>query len=54
MKTAAGANGSLEKTEARRDEGSTESLDAFGGILTGVLAGTATWLALTVVALNLP
>jgi hypothetical protein len=44
----------LDDTEVRPRERPADSLDAFGGILIGVLAGSATWLAIIAVVLNLP
>jgi len=43
----------IEDTEAHPHEGRVDALDAVVGILVGVLAGSATWLAIVAVVLNL-
>ena len=44
----------IDDTEVHPREAPADSLDAFGGILIGVLAGSAAWLAIVAVVLNLP
>jgi hypothetical protein len=43
----------LDDTAVHQREGLVDALDAFGGILIGVLAGSAAWLAILAVALIL-
>ena len=43
----------IDDTKVHPREGPADSLDAFSGILIGVLAGSATWLVIVAVVLNL-
>jgi len=44
---------SINDTEVHPWEERANALDAFGGILVGVLAGSAMWLAIIAVVVNL-